>query len=147
MEFSIKIEANSLTHPYDYNASLNNYLHYFENFSHNDWNKDSCGGYFTFRDDDRECVLFFLNYGDNFSLCYDYTQSSDGIVSCWYSNHEDDKMNIIVDADTEQFIPLGSCLPPDITLSVIKDFFKNPLEKSKKVKWMNADDIDWSSVY
>ncbi|EES7500206.1 hypothetical protein K6669_005090, partial [Escherichia coli] len=103
--------------------------------------------YFTFRDDDRECVLFFLNYGDNFSLRYDYTQSSDGIVSCWYSNHEDDKMNIIVDADTEQFIPLGSCLPPDITLSVIKDFFKNPLEKSKKVKWMNADDIDWSSVY
>ncbi len=101
MEFSIKIEANSLTHPYDYNASLNNYLHYFENFSHNDWNKDSCGGYFTFRDDDRECVLFFLNYGDNFSLRYDYTQSSDGIVSCWYSNHEDDKMNIIVDADTE----------------------------------------------
>ncbi|EOO6478683.1 hypothetical protein NXK98_RS25235 [Escherichia coli] len=90
---------------------------------------------------------FFLNYGDNFSLRYDYTQSSDGIVSCWYSNHEDDKMNIIVDADTEQFIPLGSCLPPDITLSVIKDFFKNPLEKSKKVKWMNADDIDWSSVY
>ncbi|WP_172944630.1 hypothetical protein [Escherichia coli] len=147
MEFSIKIEANSLTHPYDYNASLNNYLHYFENFSHNDWNKDSCRGYFTFRDDDRECVLFFLNYGDNFSLRYDYTQSSDGIVSCWYSNHEDDKMNIIVDADTEQFIPLGSCLPPDITLSVIKDFFKNPLEKSKKVKWMNADDIDWSSVY
>ncbi|EJY8953524.1 hypothetical protein OHG37_004102, partial [Escherichia coli] len=111
----MKIEANFLTHPYDYNASLNNYLHYFENFSHNDWNKDSCGGYFTFRDDDRECVLFFLNYGDNFSLRYDYTQSSDGIVSCWYSNHEDDKMNIIVDADTEQFIPLGSCLPPDIT--------------------------------
>ena len=143
----MKIEANFLTHPYDYNASLNNYLHYFKNFSHNDWNKDSCGGYFTFRDDDRECVLFFLNYGDNFSLRYDYTQSSDGIVSCWYSNHEDDKMNIIVDADTEQFIPLGSCLPPDITLSVIKDFFKNPLEKSKKVKWMNADDIDWSSVY
>ncbi|HBA8400080.1 TPA: hypothetical protein J1118_004746 [Escherichia coli] len=143
----MKIEANFLTHPYDYNASLNNYLHYFENFSHNDWNKDSCGGYFTFRDDDRECVLFFLNYGDNFSLRYDYTQSSDGIVLCWYSNHEDDKMNIIVDADTEQFIPLGSCLPPDITLSVIKDFFKNPLEKSKKVKWMNADDIDWSSVY
>lgn len=143
----MKIEANFLTHPYDYNASLNNYLHYFENFSHNDWNKDSCGGYFTFRADDRECVLFFLNYGDNFSLRYDYTQSSDGIVSCWYSNHEDDKMNIIVDADTEQFIPLGSCLPPDITLSVIKDFFKNPLEKSKKVKWMNADDIDWSSVY
>ncbi|EPL3499657.1 hypothetical protein MME67_005271 [Escherichia coli] len=143
----MKIEANFLTHPYDYNASLNNYLHYFENFSHNDWNKDSCGGYFTFRDDDRECVLFFLNYGDNFSLRYDYIQSSDGIVSCWYSNHEDDKMNIIVDADTEQFIPLGSCLPPDITLSVIKDFFKNPLEKSKKVKWMNADDIDWSSVY
>ncbi len=143
----MKIEANFLTHPYDYNASLNNYLHYFENFSHNDWNKDSCGGYFTFRDDDRECVLFFLNYGDNFLLRYDYTQSSDGIVSCWYSNHEDDKMNIIVDADTEQFIPLGSCLPPDITLSVIKDFFKNPLEKSKKVKWMNADDIDWSSVY
>ncbi len=55
----MKIEANFLTHPYDYNASLNNYLHYFENFSHNDWNKDSCGGYFTFRDDDRECVLFF----------------------------------------------------------------------------------------
>ncbi|MGR4037181.1 hypothetical protein LB437_23050 [Escherichia coli] len=54
----MKIEANSLTHPYDYNASLNNYLHYFENFSRNDWNKDSCGGYFTFRDDDRECVLF-----------------------------------------------------------------------------------------
>ncbi|HAG7529843.1 TPA: hypothetical protein OL801_005077, partial [Escherichia coli] len=109
----MKIEANSLTHPYDYNASLNNYLHYFENFSRNDWNKDSCGGYFTFRDDDRECVLFFVNYGDNFSLRYDCTQSSDGIVSCWYSNHEDDKMNIIVDADTEQFIPLGSCLPPD----------------------------------
>ncbi|VCX27111.1 hypothetical protein BANRA_03345 [Escherichia coli] len=43
----MKIEANFLTHPYDYNASLNNYLHYFENFSHNDWNKDSCGGYFT----------------------------------------------------------------------------------------------------
>ena len=116
----MKIEANSLTHPYDYNASLNNYLHYFENFSRNDWNKDSCGGYFTFRDDDRECVLFFVNYGDNFSLRYDCTQSSDGIVSCWYSNHEDDK---------------------------IKDFFKNPLEKSKKVKRMNADDIDWSSVY
>lgn len=54
----MKIEANSLTHPYDYNASLNNYLHYFENFSRNDWNKDSCGGYFTFRDDDRECVFF-----------------------------------------------------------------------------------------
>lgn len=88
----------------------------------------------------------FLNYGDNFSLRYDYTQSSDGIVSCWYSNHEDDKMNIIGDADTEQFIPLGSCLPPDITLSVIKIFQKS-FREIKKVKWMNADDIDWSSVY
>ncbi|MEL8441621.1 hypothetical protein J4V48_25905 [Escherichia coli] len=68
-------------------------------------------------------------------------------MSVGQSNDEDDKMNILGQELTEKFISIGSSLNRDITLSVIKDFFKIPLEKTKKVKWMNADDIDWSSVY
>ncbi|EDF8719705.1 hypothetical protein GYD59_001584 [Salmonella enterica] len=143
----MSIEASFLTHPYDYNASLEKYSRYFKHFSRDDWNKDSCGGYFNFNGGGFERVLFFIYYDDGFSLRYDCSNTSDDVESCWYSVYDKDKMNTIVDADTEQFIPLGSCLPPDIALAVIEDFFKDPQNRSSKVEWVNADDLDWSSVY
>ncbi|PHI32697.1 hypothetical protein CRN84_14500 [Budvicia aquatica] len=66
---------------------------------------------------------------------------------CWYSVGNADKLDTLVDADTDLYIPLGSCLTPTIAFKVIEDFFRNPLIKSEIVEWVNADHLDWAAVY
>lgn len=128
-------------------ADLSDYAKYFLSYKREDWETDGCEGRFEYRFDSGEVVLFFVDYfGKGISLRYDYNVPNAKAGSCWYSVGHADAMQDIVDADTDLYIPLGSCLPPELAFAVLNDFFTNPLEKSKRIAWVNAEDLDWSSI-
>ncbi|MBB1624237.1 hypothetical protein [Achromobacter sp. UMC71] len=128
-------------------ADLSDYSKYFLSYKREDWEADGCEGRFEYPFDGGEVVLFFVDYfGKGISLRYDYNVPNAKAGSCWYSVGQAHAMHDIVDADTDLYIPLGSCLPPALAFAVLNDFFANPLEKSKKIAWVNAEDLDWSAI-
>lgn len=134
--------------PDNKNANLDDYSRYFLEYQKEYWDEFGGEGYFEYQSDNGDVILFFVDYfGKGVSLRYDYNIPSVKEGTCWYSVGEKEKMQEIVDADCDLFIPLGSCLSPEAAFSVISDFFMDPLNKSDKVKWVDADELDWSSVY
>ncbi|CAB3728015.1 hypothetical protein LMG3458_04581 [Achromobacter deleyi] len=128
-------------------ANLADYAKYFLAYRRTDWEADGCDAQFTCRFEGGEVVLFVVDYfGKGISLRYDCNVPNAKAGSCWYSVGQAEAMQDIVDADTDLYLPLGSCLPPTLAFAVLDDFFTNPLEKSHKVAWVNAEDLDWSSI-
>lgn len=128
-------------------ANLSDYARYFLSYKREDWETDRCEGRFAYQFDGGDVVIFFVDYfGKGISLRYDYNVPNAKAGSCWYSAGQVEAMQDIVDADTGLYIPLGSCLPPALAFEVLNDFFTNPLEKSNRITWVNAEALDWSSI-
>ncbi|HBA7973796.1 TPA: hypothetical protein J1004_004373 [Escherichia coli] len=129
-------------------AKLEDYLFFFTNYEKNYWEEHGGDGSFEFKSEQGNVILFFFEcFGQGISLRYDFNIPDIKSGTCWYSIGDKNSITNLIDVNEGLFIPQGSCLSPELALSVIGDFFKNPLEKSLKVEWINADDIDWSSVY
>lgn len=129
-------------------ANISDYSSFFTDYSPKYWEEHGGDGAFEFKSNQGSVILFFFEcMGGGFSLRYDYNIPDIKNGSCWYSIGDNEKINHLIDVNDGLYIPQGSCLEPVLALSVIDDFFKTPLNKSSKVEWINADDIDWSSVY
>ncbi len=130
------------------NANLDDYSKYFIEYKKEYWDEHGGEGCFKYQSNNGDVIIFFVDYfGKGISLRYDYNIPNVKEGLCWYSVGKKERMQEMVDASSDLYIPLGSCLTPDVAFSVIKDFFIDPLNKSKKIEWVNADDLDWSSVY
>ncbi len=146
---AIRISASFLDLPYVEDASLDSFAAYFKPKHANCWGDKANSGHFKFENGSGgSVILFFARYSESeISLRYDFNIPSVRGGLCWYSVGNTDKLDTLVDADTDLYIPLGSCLTPTIAFKVIEDFFRNPLIKSEIVEWVNADHLDWAAVY
>ncbi|WP_282295055.1 hypothetical protein [Stenotrophomonas sp. PS02289] len=52
-------------------------------------------------------------------------------------------MSLIIDAGDDQYAPEGSFVDPSVAWLAVEDFFRAPLEPSKRLAWLDASEIDW----
>lgn len=128
-------------------SSPSDYKDYFLNPSENK-NPYSNSGYFEYIDSkEGNITLLFIEYNNTFSLRYDYNIPKAQAGNEYYSIGDPETMSIIVDAGDEEYIPLGSCISPELSWRIINDFFNNPKIISTNVSWLNSEEIDWNEIF
>ena len=119
---------------------------YFVNFNNQDWEYLN-SGYFISRKNELEIKLHYVYCFDiGISFRYDITMSNVEQEKTYYSVGNFNEINVFIDAADEYFVPKGSCIAINVAWQVISDFFKNPLEKSTKIDWIDSDKIDWTPI-
>lgn len=138
------IRTQFLNEDFKSDSDINDYKSYFFDQESNG-NEYSNSGYFEYKHETGDIILFFVTVNGKFSLRYDDNTPNSSLKPSYYSIGNPDTINEIIDAGDENMIPLGSLLDADITWLIINDFFDSPEQKSSSVKWVNAEELDWGA--
>lgn len=117
------------------------YATHFLNFSASEWRAGGGDGVFSFMQDGLSLsVLYVLHDGaGRVSVRHDFARER----KAFYSVAKVDEMNDIVDVGDDQFAPLGSFVSPLSAWQAVEDFFQRPLERSARLRWLDAEEIAW----
>lgn len=127
------------------NPQLDYFADYFLGYTPEKWMGTSGDGVFSFVSDSGDkCDLSILEsreYG--ISVSYNIRRPGEKRGEGYYSVSDIKKINDVEDVGDDQFAPVGSFLPPQEAWLALEDFFKSPLCKSDRIKWINSDEIAW----
>ncbi|MCH5599227.1 hypothetical protein [Niabella ginsengisoli] len=142
-----KIAVQFLNEDFVTDSKMDNYKPYFLD---HDINKSdiSNSGYFEYKHKDGDIVLLFIAHDGKFSLRYDYNilTTTNSSQPSYYSVFDPNHMNEIIDAGDENMIPLGSLVESNQAWAIICDFYQNPEEKSSRIQWLDAEEINWGDI-
>jgi hypothetical protein len=102
-------------------------------------------GYFQYEISDESDVILHFSIMDleNISLRYDENIPDRRNGLSWYSVNQTKQFKNIIDVGDENYIPNNSLLSPTKVISVIDEFFNDPLKKPMAINWKNSEDFDW----
>lgn len=102
-------------------------------------------GYFQYRISAESDVILHFSIMDpeNISLRYDENIPDRRNGNSWYSVNQTKQFKNIIDVGDENYIPNNSLLSPTKVISVIDEFFNDPLKKPMAINWKNSEDFDW----
>lgn len=125
----------------DRSPTLDKYKPYFIDHSNDKCAAAPGDASFAFEDGGQlVCELYVLSNGNGgLSLRYTYSANRQN----YYSVAIPESMKIIIDAGDDQYAPAGSFVAPAVAWMAIEDFFDDPIVRSERLTWMDANEIDW----
>ncbi|WP_312319574.1 hypothetical protein [Stenotrophomonas sp.] len=125
----------------DLAPSLERYKHYFLEYSPEKWRDCPGDASFAYETSDRLLSELYVLSDANGGLSLRFSYRSDR--QSFYSVGSREHMSSIIDAGDDQYAPEGSFVDPALAWLAVEDFFRAPLEPSRRLSWLDASEIDW----
>ncbi len=132
----------------DSNPSLEKYKDYFLKYDPEVWSCGAGDGVFDVRFENGDNATLSVLEGRKLgiSVRYNFRKFNDSQGQEFYSVGSKKQINVIKDVGDDQFAPVGSFLEPEQAWLAVEDFFNNPRQKSSRIQWIAADQINWPEV-
>jgi hypothetical protein len=138
-----KLFCYFLDNEIDENPTPEKYSDFFINYHPSKWKRGSGDAVFSFEDNNNNGAVLSVIESEKLgiSVRYNIIKSDRNENSEFYSVGDEAKINLVEDVGDDQFVPIGSFIEPNLAWLTIEDFLSSPLNKSKKIRWVNSKEI------